>query len=377
MYFYVDETGHTGPNLFDQTQPVLSYGVLSSPEDLDKVAEIELAALRKKLRVQRLHAVELGIHRISDVVDALLVLQKKHKIRFDIWQVVKSDHAIISFFDQVFDQGINPMVPWSAYWTPLRYPLLLNLASLFDDELAAKAWRSRLEAHDERSGALFRDVCKSLLSRVIHLRDARSLELITDALNWAATNFNQLGYNCKTNKEKLQIMPNMVGFQSVLHGICARLGAPNRRAKIIVDQQSQFNTTQRELSEFYRQIREQPWALGPGLPVMNMKNMPAEPLVFQSGTRSPGLELVDVYLWTFNRYMENKELTKPLSRLIYTNRNTTNADNVSLRSVGKRFREFLENLSEPTPEMMEKAREMRDIEEARRLQHRVASLSEP
>lgn len=34
MHFYVDETGHTGPNLFDRTQPVLSYGVLSSPDDL-------------------------------------------------------------------------------------------------------------------------------------------------------------------------------------------------------------------------------------------------------------------------------------------------------------------------------------------------------
>lgn len=30
MHFYVDETGQTGRNLFDKTQPVLSYGVLSS-----------------------------------------------------------------------------------------------------------------------------------------------------------------------------------------------------------------------------------------------------------------------------------------------------------------------------------------------------------
>ena len=41
MNFYVDETGHTGPNLFDRTQRVLSYGVLSSPDDLDKV-ELEM-----------------------------------------------------------------------------------------------------------------------------------------------------------------------------------------------------------------------------------------------------------------------------------------------------------------------------------------------
>lgn len=55
--------------------------------------------------VVRLHAAELGMHRTDNVIDTLLVLQKKHRIRFDIWQVVKRDHAIISFFDQVFDGG--------------------------------------------------------------------------------------------------------------------------------------------------------------------------------------------------------------------------------------------------------------------------------
>lgn len=376
MHFYVDETGHTGPNLFDRTQPVLSYGVLSSPDDLDKLAEPELTALRKKLGVARLHAAELGMYQLGDLIDTLLSLQKKHRIRFDIWQVVKRDHAIISFFDQIFDQGMNPVVPWTAYWTPLRYPLLVNLAKLFDDELAEKAWRARLEAHDERSSTLFIEVCSVLLQRVDALRDARSVEIITDALSWAMANFDELGYNCKTNKEKLQIMPNMIGFQSVLHGICSRLGAPNRKVSIIVDQQSQFNTTQRELSIFYRQIRAQPYELGPGLPVMDMKNMPEKPLVFQSGTQSAGLELVDIYLWIFKRFMEDKELTKPLARLVYTNLKTARTDSVSLQSVAKRFKEFFEKMPEPTAEMMQKGREYLEREEARRLQHRVPPITQ-
>ncbi|WP_413508579.1 DUF3800 domain-containing protein [Serratia proteamaculans] len=374
MHFYVDETGHTGPNLFDPTQPVLSYGVLSSPDDLDKVAEAELAVLRKKLGAQRLHAAELGMHRLDEVVDTLLILQKKHRIRFDIWQVVKRDHAIISFFDQVFDQGMNPAVPWTAYWTPFRYPLLLNLADLFDDQLVEKAWRARLEANDGRSSSLFNEVCSELLARVHTLGDRRYIELITDALSWAMTHFDELGYNCKTGKQKLQIMPNMVGFQFVLHGICSRLGATNRKADIVVDQQSQFNTTQRDLREFYYQIREQPWVHGPGLPILDVTNMPADPLVFQSGTQSAGLELVDIYLWIFKRFMEGKELTRPLARLVHTNRNTARKDSVSLQSVAKLFEASLENLSVPTAEMIQKAHEYRDQAEARRLAHRVQSL---
>lgn len=191
---------------------------------------------------------------------------------------------------------MNPVVPRVAYWTPFRYPLLLNLASLFDDELAEKAWCARLEAHDERSLSLFSEVCRALLARVHTLGDHRYIELITDALSWAMTHFDELGYNCKTGKQILQIMPNMIGFQFVLHGICSRLGAPNRKADIVVDQQSQFNTTQRELRDFYYQIREIPWVHGPGLPVMDVTNMPAEPLVFQSGMQSAGLELVDISL---------------------------------------------------------------------------------
>ncbi len=166
----------------------------------------------------------------------------------------------------------------------------------------------------------------------------------------------------------------MVGFQLVLHDICSRLGTPNRKADIVVDQQSQFNTTQRELREFYFQIREIPWVHGPGLPVMDVTNMPAEPLVFQSGTQSAGLEFVDIYLWIFKRFMEGKELTRPLAHLVYTNRNTGRTDSVSLQSVAKRSKEFLDTLQEPTAEMIQKAREYRDQEESRRLAHRVQIL---
>ena len=68
-------------------------------------------------------------------------------------------------------------------------------------------------------------------------------------------------------------------------------------------------------------------------------------------------------------------MTKQLARLIYTNRNTANTDSVSLQSVVKRFREFFENLPEPTSEMIKKGREYQEVEEARRLKHRVERMS--
>jgi len=73
-----------------------------------------------------------------------------------------------------------------------------------------------------------------------------------DALNWAADNPNEIYYNIKSKKDLLRITPNLIGFQSVMHGIASRLTKNEKSAsKIIVDQQSQFNKAQKKLSDFY------------------------------------------------------------------------------------------------------------------------------
>jgi hypothetical protein len=42
MHFYVDESGQTRCNFFDNTQPAPYYRVLSSDANLDKVAKLDL-----------------------------------------------------------------------------------------------------------------------------------------------------------------------------------------------------------------------------------------------------------------------------------------------------------------------------------------------
>lgn len=64
--------------------------------------------------------------------------------------------------------------------------------------------------------------------------------------------------------------------------------------------------------------------------------------------------------------MEDKELTKPLARLVYTSLKTARTDSVSLQSVGKRMKAFFEKIPEPTTEKMAQVRELCELEEARR-----------
>lgn len=369
MYFYVDESGHTGTNLFDENQPVLYYGVLSSKVNLDVLAENELSVLRKRLGVKRLHASELGNGGLVQIVDDLINIQKKYDLRFDIYRIAKPDHALICFFDQVFDQVLNPAITWSAYWTPLRYVLLLKLASLFDEDILKIAWSARIELNDEKANAGLIEVCRTIKGRVSELPDERSRTLIYDALNWAQNNPTEIQYNAKRKKDLLSITPNLIGFQSVMHGIASRLKKNNKNASIItVDQQSQFNKGQKTFAEFCVSVKNAPLlSIGPGLPEIDFKDMPTIPLSFKSGTYSAGLEVVDVYIWLFKRMLEEKEVANELQPFINKQIPKSKTYEISINAISSRSQKWFEELPEPTEDEIKKGSELMKIDEARRI----------
>lgn len=381
MFFYVDESGHTGSELFDATQPVLYYGVLSSDMNLDVLAEERLAPLRKRLSVNRLHAAQLGVGRLATIAAELNSMQKKFALRFDLYRVNKPDHAVICFYDQVFDQAMNPAVTWTSYWTPLRYILLLKLASLFEEDDARVAWSARIDTNRARANEKLIAVCQRIAGRVDQLPDARSRQLIGDGLSWAAQNPDAIGYNVDHADDIKQISPNIIGFQSVMHGIAKRIIQRGKRAsRIVVDRQSEFNKAQRTLSEFFAAASGMEGATGPGMPKISFAGMPKTPIEFAAGTESAGLELVDVYLWIFKRLIDGKDMAAELLPLVYAQRHRGNTDEVSLRAIEARWERHFANmpaLEDMPPEQVEAVREILAKEEARRQQALQGLLASP
>lgn len=370
MYFYIDESSQTGLNLFDESQPFLYYGVLRSKLNLDVLAEKSLKPLRRKLEVERLHAAELGNGRLVEIVSELNKIKREYDLSFDFCRVSKADHALISFFDQVFDQGMNPAVPWNTYWTPLRYVLLIKLAYLFDEDTLKKAWDARISVNDQKAHKLLIKVCETILGRVHSIPDARSREILTDGLSWAINHVSSISYNIDTKRDALQISPNLVGFQSVMHGIASRLEkAKCKASKVVVDRQSQFNAAQEYISNFYHEARDVPWVMGPGLPQMNLSHMPTVPITCTAGTDSAGLELVDIYIWIFKRHVENKPLADELVSIINGQLYRGSYDEISINALMNRWGKWFQDLPEPSEEQLEKAKEMVAQQEAYRKQH--------
>lgn len=367
MYFYVDESGNSGSNLFDPNQPRLHYGVLGCAKNLDIIAEPMLARLRKELGVKRLHAKDLREQRLKKVAEAFTLFQKRHDVRFQFYSVVKADHAVMSFFDQVFDSGVNDAVSWHNYWTPLRYLLLMKVAHLFDDDLRRRAWTARLEQNPVRCEQQLVALCNDLRQRLHVLPDARSREIIDGALVWAAARPDRISYGASNRESALQISPNLIGFQQVLQGIADMSQRTGRRVRtIVVDRQSEFNLAQEFLAEIYRKLRGTKVPMPPGMPNFDWSNMPEEPPRFVAGDMSAGLEMVDVYVWIMKRLVEDRDLPPELQGLIYGQRHRGRTDEVSLRGIDRRWSHILA-LPEPSAEDAARAAKMLAEAEAKRL----------
>lgn len=84
MYCYVDESGNTGQNLFDENQPILYYDVITRKLNLDVISEPILKRLRVRLGGKRIHANQLGVGRLSDIAIELAKFSKKHDLRFSL-----------------------------------------------------------------------------------------------------------------------------------------------------------------------------------------------------------------------------------------------------------------------------------------------------
>lgn len=373
MHFYVDESGHTGLNLFDAEQPLLYYGCLSSHLSLDHEAVDRLEYMRGKVGASRLHANELGNGGLAVIAQDLADLQRAFGLRFGVYRVAKPDHAIICFFDQVFDSAMNPAITWTGYWTPLRYLLLVKLAGLFNEDLAKLAWRARVEVNASRAQEMLVRVCDGLIERVPRLPDERSRTLIGDTLSWARNHPAEISFNVDDRKSALQVAPNIVGFQLVMLGIASQIreaGAPASR--IVVDRQSQFNKAQRTLADFYAAASAQSIEMKapPGMPAMNFGGMPTVPIEFSGGTMSAGLEVTDVYLWIVKRLMEGDDVAPHLGPLVRELLPRVVTDEVSLNAIATRWSRWmreLPELAEMSEEQRRRGRELLQLDEDRRL----------
>jgi hypothetical protein len=361
VFFYVDESGNSGNNLFDHNQPVLSYGVLSSEVNVDEHAHETFSEILNKLSMPTLHANKLNFDGLRPIANDLLSLRERLRLGFDLYFIEKRAYALVAFFNAVFDQGVNEAVPWLWYWTPLRFPLIASLHTLLDESMLREAWELCLVSRNataKESGRIV-ELLKRCLARLDQSEmQVKPREIIRDAFLFGIRNPLSLDFGAYSQKA---FSPNAVGFQFVLAGIARRSKHSGRSAsRILIDRQTQFNSAQLEaysnqfrLAEWYRKNPQDqkeylahPFLVGAQDDMETLiSHYPQEKVTVSDSKDSIGLQITDAFLWIANRAIrEDANVPPELRKLAYLLLTTGIKNGISLPLMMNRWSTFERNL---------------------------------
>ena len=316
MYAYIDESGNTGMNLFDLAQPYFFHVAMSSPVDFDSVFQQRIDSIAHTAGVHYLHASELGESGVESIARELIDLVEFSQARFHFAFVVKRDSAAIKFYDAIFDSGENPAAPITYGTRLLRLGLLLKFATLLEFNDAKTFWQAMTSSHSVKAESVAVSVIDNVLQRIDTLPDSRSRELIGDTLCWARNNIGEFSFWSWRKSERYGQLPNLYTLPQLFSGIykSAKIW-DDKVEKIIHDQQGQFSGTLRQWHSLFEGFDHEPVYHFGDTPIQFADIRDSE---FEIGDSkvSSGLQLVDIVLWIFSRFISNRSLGPFSSELL-------------------------------------------------------------
>ena len=317
MYSYIDESGNTGANLFDPEQPYFLTVAMSSPVNFDSVFRGRVAGIARSAEVNYLHANEMGVAGVESIAGKILDLVEFAQAKFHFVAVKKPDVAAIKFYDAIFDPWENPAAPRHGYTVrALRFMLLLKFASILTEEDAREFWDVMMHPKSSQAEAKAVAVIERVIPRVSRLPDHRSRQLIRDSLEWARRNVGDLSFWLPDKKEKYGNLPNIFALPWLLQRISLAAKAWDTEVGTIThDRQSQFQGTLRQWHSLFANIEPEviislgdtPFQFG------DVRNSKFE---IANSKESPGLQVVDIILWAFSRWVLDRPLG-PVSAELY------------------------------------------------------------
>ncbi len=308
MFAYIDESGNTGPNLFDPNQPGFYSAAVLSKRDIDLDYAAEFSRLAAVAGAPSLHAAEMGAAALDRVLPSLQQMVKRDGIRFFTGIINKRDLVLIKLADTLLDSHDNRAVPWQTYnFRTLRLILVLELSRVADEECLRIFWNALMAKSEARAEEGFVACLRRMEPRVALVPDLRSRELIGNAVRWALEHPSAISVHSKRS-QRLGHLPHLVVFPVILHAIQSQ----SERWKLPVteirhDQESLVATALRDWHELISQapVTTLKWvdfelpvggAPGSGFKIVSSKN-------------SAGVQLADVVLWLIRRAAETGNLS--------------------------------------------------------------------
>jgi len=345
MYAYIDESGNTGENLFDENQPTFWCGALMTQNDFDITFALDIKLLCSKIGTDTLHANEMGIGKISLIADSISKILEEADAKIHICKIDKKDLAATKLFDTLFDSGENLSVPWHVYnLRQMRLLLLFKFCILLDVDLLKEFWGYYLKSNEQDVNRGLNQIFAKIRSRVEMLPDKRSKKLIVEALDWATENPEAIYAHSVGKLQRQSHFPNVVAFPEILKAIDNRSKIWNSPIlKIKHDRQDQFKSCLEYWHQIFANASDTPIYLI-GEEELILRRAANSDLVFLRDSDSVGIQVVDIILWITKKLSEGQHFSKELDRLFYYLEYNTSFYELSLNFLNYYLSDFINKL---------------------------------
>jgi hypothetical protein len=378
VFAFVDESGNTGDNLFDDAQPFFSTLAVATRSDFDKLSGRKVAKLCEQLGVAELHGAELGVARVEEIAPQLLSILKDSDARFALSRVEKRYLLATKMFDAIFDSGENLGAATHIYMIrPLRLLLMFKLAAFVPEELAREFWVAMMAKNAGAAEAGLVKFCADVLAIIDQMPDKGAAERVRQAMSWAHDNPEAIYFHSAGKLMRHGHVPNTVGFGNLLdalENIAKRVGWKIRAIRH--DEQSQFEAVLRFWHKMFANASPEAVEVMFGEKFVMQKGY-GSILQMVSSTDSFGIQVTDVLLWLFCRLSAKKEIGRESWRLMLHvfrrgRQNDFSFDGVE-RAALDRFGDMM--FAEPPAEKLEEAKRLlTEFEEKR--QQRMLEYAE-
>lgn len=300
MFAYIDETGHSGRNIFDDNE-FFSLGTLLTANDVADPIGLALDPFLQSKGVERLHANEWPEHDLIDLAHSLLdTLEGCGHWSLNLFTVHKPYIAPTKFVDMIFDPGENNATPGHWYWDEMhRHVLCLVTDSNMNRELAEDFWGAFLKDDAQR---LIGVATKIEASVRASSEPPAVKEVFSSSIKWAKENSDEFTLIVTEKRKGYQgHSPNLIAFTNAFQAIHQFCKAHGCEPEVLVhDQQQEFQSELRRFYDDFGQMVIEERGDGQ-FPSADRAPYPKGQFKLMPSAQNRGLQAVDLLLWITQR----------------------------------------------------------------------------
>ena len=325
---YVDETGNTGRKLSDREQPVFRYGLLVtkgiSEQELEEIVNgVPGKTPGKEIKGSRLSGKNVGLW-----LPKVKKWEEGKRITFDQVVIEKKALGLCNMYECLFDAGLNEEMNKVLYWTGVKTIGVRLLGSTMREETLEEWDKLTLGPESRRMAGLnniiarVREEIETAIDRYQGAEGEeeriQGLKILHKAVVGAERNKDAVDWSIIGSR---RYSPNIWGMRFAMQ-LLARHCVVGEKIKMVLDEQVEFEQTQREASDLVRRVPpfletergtiDHPMLAGFGDREM-LRRIPHGDVEHINSKDSAGVQLTDLYLAITD---ERKHLAKPIRNKI-------------------------------------------------------------